>query len=79
MYKKYVEVYAVYLKNGELIPKRVIWEDGRSFGIDRIIDKRNAASIIAGGAGIRYTCRIRGKTRAIFLEEKRWFVEQKNN
>ena len=35
------------------------------------------ASLKAGGAGIRYTCRIDGKLTHLFLEGDRWFVEAK--
>jgi hypothetical protein len=38
---------------------------------------QRAASRKAGGAGIRYTCRIRGKEKYIWLEEDRWFVDAK--
>ena len=39
--------------------------------------KEICASLKAGGAGIRYTCRIAGRVKYIWLEETRWFVEAK--
>ena len=51
--KVYVAVVARYSPEGELRPLSVQWEDGRSFSIDRILDVRRAASLKAGGAGIR--------------------------
>ena len=42
-------------------------------------DIRYAASLKAGGAGIRYTCMILGKERFLFLEENRWFVDTREN
>lgn len=74
--KKYIEVIAKFNTEGEIVPLVIIWEDGHKFEIDRILDIRPAASLKAGGAGIRYTCRICGKQRFLFLEESRWFVEQ---
>jgi hypothetical protein len=47
------------------------------YEIDRILDVRPAASLKAGGAGIRYTCRIQGHETYIWLEDNRWFVEAK--
>jgi hypothetical protein len=75
--KQYVSVTAIFDEDGNLMPINIMWEDGRKFPIDRVTDIRYAASLKAGGAGIRYTCRIAGKERYIFLEENRWFVDAK--
>ncbi|MDY3617647.1 hypothetical protein [Agathobaculum sp.] len=75
--KVYVDVLAAWTADGWIIPKVVKWEDGRKFPIDRILDVRPAASLKAGGAGMRYTVRI-GRTQSfLFLEDDRWFVEAK--
>ena len=73
--KVYVDVITKFDKDGTIMPLEVMWEDGRKYEIDRIIDVRPAASLKAGGNGIRYTCRILGQQTYIFLEENRWFVE----
>ncbi len=75
--KQYVSVTAVFDEDGNLMPINIMWGDGRTFPIDRVTDVRYAASLKAGGAGIRYTCRICGKERYLFLEEQRWFVDAK--
>ncbi len=76
-YKKtYVEVTARFSADGQILPIKILWNDGRSFFIDRVVDIRPAASLKAGGAGIRYTCRIEGKESYLFLEENRFFVEE---
>lgn len=76
--KAYVWVRAEFSPlGGWPIPLAVRWEDGREFLIDEILDVRRAASLKAGGAGIRYAVRI-GRTRTyLYLEEDRWFVERK--
>ena len=52
--------------------------NGRSYQIDRVLDIRRAASLKAGGVGRRYTCRICGKERYLWLEDDgKWFVESK--
>ena len=76
--KKYISVTARFDEDGNLLPLKIHWNDGRIFDIDRVTDVRYAASLKAGGAGIRYTCRIGGNLRYIFLEENRWFLDAKN-
>lgn len=73
--KKYIKVNCDFDCDGNLIPKAIFWDDGKKYQIDRITDIRYAASLKAGGAGIRYTCMILGKERYLFLEESRWFVD----
>jgi len=75
MRKAYVEVVAEFSREGQIYPRILIWEDGRRFAIDRILDRRPAASLKAGGVGIRYTCLIRNKQVFLYLEENKWFVE----
>ena len=74
--KRYVDVIARFDPDGKIIPIKINWHDGSVFFIDRVLDIRRAASLKAGGAGIRYTCRINGKETYLFLEESRWFVEE---
>lgn len=75
--KVYVDVTAEFDTEGNIIPLAVEWEDGRLFEVDRVLDVRPAASLKAGGTGIRYTCRIFGKTTCLWKEDNRWFVEAK--
>lgn len=75
--KVYVEVTAVFRQDGRLTPLSFVWEDGRRYEIDRILDVTQAASLKAGGLGMRYTCRVQGRETFLFLEEDRWFMERK--
>lgn len=75
--KVYVKVNADFLPDGKLLPQSITWENGRKFDIDRITDIRRAASLKAGGAGIRYTVEILGRQTYLFLEEDKWFVERR--
>ena len=72
-------VEADFLPDGRILPKSVTWEDGKKYAIDRIQDIRKAASLKAGGAGIRYTVRIGRATTCLYLEENRWFVERRGS
>ena len=73
--KVYVEVTAKFDTEGNITPLSVTWEDGMVYEIDRILDRRRAASLKAGGIGMRYTCRILGQRSYLYYEEPRWFVE----
>ena len=75
--KVYVEVTAKFDTEGNITPLSVTWEDGTVYEIDRILDKRRAASLKAGGIGMRYTCLIPGRQSYLYYEEPRWFVERK--
>lgn len=77
-YKVFVGVTARFEPDGKIIPLSVLWEDGRTFEIDKILDVRRAASLKAGGAGIRYTVRIGRRETFLFLEEGRWFVQRRD-
>jgi len=80
-YKVYVDVNEDRLKDGRLIPLSFVWEDGRRYEIDRVIDVRPAASLRAGGVGLRYTVRVRNRETFLYLEEEggvsKWFMERK--
>ena len=71
-----LQVNADFDLDGNIRPRAITWEDGRVFEIDRVLDVRRAASLKAGGLGIRYICRIRGKEVRLFNDEGQWFMEK---
>lgn len=76
--KKYVAVECRFDEAGKVCPLTVLWDDGRRFSVDRVRDVRRAASLKAGGAGIRYTCEISGHETYLYFEDPRWFVDACN-
>jgi hypothetical protein len=60
-----------------------VWENGVRYDIDKVIDIRPAASMKAGGTGIRYTIRAKNRETYMYLEEERgvskWFMERKGS
>jgi len=81
----YVEILVRYKKDGTMVPAFLLWEDGETYEIDRVLDVRRAASE-AGSMGVRYTVRIMGQKRRLFFEDiytdtgkPRWFVESEVN
>ena len=77
-YKVYVDVTAVFTKEGFMTPKSIVWTDGHQYEIQKVTDIRRAASLKAGGVGLRYTCQIDGRQSYLYYEDNnRWFVERR--
>jgi hypothetical protein len=83
--KTYVEVNADTDTAGRQHPLHIVWRDGRKLPV-RVRSVTPAASLKAGGAGIRYTVDISGHQTYLFQEDTgddaplsrfRWFVEEK--
>jgi hypothetical protein len=74
--KVYVKVEALFYPDGRLMPLAFWWEDGRRYSVDRVTEVCRAASLKAGGIGIRYTCTVLGRQTFLFYEEDRWFMER---
>ena len=77
MKKVFIDVIIKHTKEGSKIPLCVIWENGRNYSIDKVMDITKAASLKVGGQGLRYKCRIHGTETFLWLEEGKWFVEAK--
>lgn len=84
--KVYVDVQTVFRSDGVMIPRKIRWEDGQVYVIDKVKDIRQAAALRAGGMGDRYTVVINGRESYLFFERSvkrtgncigRWFVERK--
>lgn len=75
--KRYVEVVSRTGVDGEVTPLAVVWDDGRSFPVERVLDRRRAASLKCGGTGVRYTVEVGGRATYLYFEDPRWFVEAK--
>lgn len=75
--KMYVAVSAMIDTDGVATPLSITWEDGRTYNIDRILNRRQATSLKVGGRGVRYLVRIGGRDTFLFFENPRWFVERK--
>ena len=76
--KIYVDVNARFSKDGQLMPRSFVWKDGHEYEIQRIKHVQRAASLKAGGVGLRYTCIIDGKESHLYYEDNNmWFVEGK--
>ena len=79
--KVYVEVNVNHMADGRILPRSIVWEDGQRYIVNNIVDIRPAASLKAGGCGLRYTIKVGKREAYMFLEESRgisrWFMERK--
>ena len=84
--KVYVKVLSETDESGQMLPRRITWEDGRSFDIDRVGAVRPAYAAKEGGQGDRYTIYVNGLQRYLFFERStningnvigRWFLERR--
>ena len=82
--REYVEVMVDFAPDGAMLPRALVWDDGRRYEIDRVRAVQSAPALKAGGAGDRYTVMICGRERYLFFEHSvnpddkrlgRWFVE----
>ena len=84
--KVYVEVSVVFNQDGLMLPRTILWEDGKKYRIERVTDIKQAAAMRCGGQGDRYTIYINGQQSYLFFERSctltgnnlgRWFVERR--
>ena len=71
-----LNIVVLHTEDGKSIPKTILWEDGRRFSIDKVIDIRKAAALKCGGICTRYVCKVCNKEVAIFDEDGCWFLEK---
>lgn len=71
---KFIDVTARFYPDGVIVPLQINWDDGSKYKIDRILVVKKACSLKSGGVGLRYTCKICGKIRNIYLDDNKWFV-----
>ena len=85
-YKVHVSVVVDFSSEGVMLPRTIVWEDGKKYDIDRVIFIRQAYAAKAGGQGDRYTIQVNGERTYLYFERStnlsgnvigRWFVERK--
>ena len=76
-FKVYVSVTAELSDEGVITPLSFVWENGRRYSIDKVLDIRQAPSLKAGGYGLRFSVMVYGKPTYLWLHENRWYMERK--
>lgn len=72
MRKVPVGVLVQFIANGDAHPLSVIWEDGREYPIEAVLDLRPARST---PNRFRYTVRIHGQDTYLYRDGDRWHME----
>ena len=73
--KRYVPVVVRFDAEGQLRPLEIEFDEGHKYTVDRVLDVCRAACQTVGGVGVRYTIRVQGQERYLWLEKERWFEE----
>ena len=82
--KVYVKVNTDFDATGYMMPRTIIWSDGRIFKIESVKDFCPASKLERGRSGDCYTVVIHGEEKHLFFERAnelfasrfgRWFVE----
>ena len=71
----YVKVGTEFNRDGEIIPKWLEWEDGRTFEIMRLLEDDGAMPY----PGVKYVCLVNGqKMHLIYDQNNRFYVFRKH-
>lgn len=73
--KRYVPVVVRFDAEGQFRPLEIEFDEAHKYAVDWVLDVCRAACQTVGGVGVRYTVRVQGKNRYLWLEKDRWFVE----
>ena len=73
--KLYVPVVVRFDTEGNLRPLTIEFDEAHKYSVDSVLDVCRAACQTVGGVGVRYTIRIQGHKRYLWLEKGKWFVE----
>lgn len=73
--RKYVRMIAVFSSDGQITPRAILLENGDVVEIRQVCEIRRAASMGAGGFGMRYTCISNSREIHVFFENNRWFID----
>ncbi len=73
--RKNVTIIAKMHKDSFIIPLSLVWDDEKTYQIDKVLDIKKKASLKGGGMGTRYTCKISNQEKYIWLDGFVWFVE----
>ena len=81
-----MQVKVDFREDGVMLPREIVWENGVTYEIDKVLQITQAAAMRDGGQGDRYKIRVRGKESYLFFERSanltgnnigRWFVERR--
>lgn len=73
-----VETVVRFSKDGGMRPLYIVWEDGRTYEIERVRFIERAPARVSSVLPVRYTCVMGGREKYLYFESdtQRWFVER---
>lgn len=76
--KIYVTTVVEFTPNGQIIPRHIVWSDGRKYSVDKIYSVKYAPANVGAEIPERYDCDFSGRRRFLYYEDslKKWFVEK---
>ena len=75
MEKVFLSVECACTPEGQVTPTRFQWINRKWYDVDRVFDVGRAPSLLTGGKGIRYVCRVHDRMIKLFRDGDRWYAE----
>lgn len=70
VHREYVDVYCRMGRDGQILPVRVLWRDGRSFPVDEVVEAGGFGSMARGRQTARYRVRLGRHETDLYLERR---------
>lgn len=77
--KVYVEVCAMFDREGNMTPISVTWENGTVYPINKVVDVRRCVGGYNRRETMQYVVYIGKCKTKLFYEDPAWYVERKSN
>lgn len=73
--RRRVEVIHSTSTEGVVTPLCIVWDDGRRFPVERVLERRPARSLKHGGQGVRFTVRVGQVVTHLWWDGTYWSVD----
>lgn len=70
VHREHVNVYCRMVRDGTILPVRVLWRDGRSFPVDEVVETGSFSAMSRGRQTARYRVRMGRYETDLFLERR---------
>ena len=73
--KKCVDVITLFSKDGEVIPRTILWDDQRRYEITSVKGVNATWNPEEAQRGLDFLCEIKGKEAHLYYERNHWYVD----
>ena len=70
VHREYVDVYCRMGRDGQILPVRVLWRDGRSYPVDEVVEAGGFGAMVRGRQTARYRVRLGRHETDLYLERR---------